>query len=333
MSAIALKAVRGYHVGGTLRTVSGLERSEIQAARGGPVRLNDPNGDYVVDPLYVQQFSLQAPLGACPLLMWHGGGMTGVTWEDMPDGRAGWHDWFMRAGYDTCVSDAVERGRAGWSRYPAINPQAPVHRTLEEAWHLFRFGPAGGYAPDARHQTAYPGQRFPVAAIGQLGKQFVARWTNSTAPTQRAYDTLVKHIGPSIILAHSQGGFFALDATRHAPHLVRAVILVEPAAAPTPHESWPDGLTAIPHLVVWGDYFEHSPLWCQYRTNVERYLDALRAAGAEVTTLDLPARGIRGNSHLLMMDDNSHIIAAMIHSWLRQHGLHREPDAMRAVQA
>ena len=34
-----------------------------------------------------------------PLLMWHGGGLTGVTYETTPDGREGWLNYFLRKGW------------------------------------------------------------------------------------------------------------------------------------------------------------------------------------------------------------------------------------------
>ena len=47
--------------------------------------------------------------------MWHGGGLTGVTYETKPDGKPGWLNYFLRKGWDTYVSDAMERGRSGWT--------------------------------------------------------------------------------------------------------------------------------------------------------------------------------------------------------------------------
>jgi hypothetical protein len=32
--------------------------------------------------------------------MWHGGGLTGVTYETTPDGRDGWLNMFIRKGWD-----------------------------------------------------------------------------------------------------------------------------------------------------------------------------------------------------------------------------------------
>ena len=47
--------------------------------------------------------------GKLPLLMWHGGGLTGVTYETTPDGREGWLNMFVRKGWDDL---RLRRGRA-----------------------------------------------------------------------------------------------------------------------------------------------------------------------------------------------------------------------------
>lgn len=54
--------------------------------------------------------------------------MTGVNWDTTPDGRPGWQMFFLRAGFDTYVSDAVERGRASWAPFPQVYPEAPFFR-------------------------------------------------------------------------------------------------------------------------------------------------------------------------------------------------------------
>jgi pimeloyl-ACP methyl ester carboxylesterase len=320
---IVLKSVRGYHVGGRRVTLSGLPSRDVQLVPGGPVFKSDPNGDHQVGQLYVQHFALATPRAKYPLLLWHGGGLAGVTWETTPDGRSGWHEFFMRAGHDTYVSDAVERGRASWARYPQINPGEPEHRTINQAWGTFRFGPEGGYETVPERRQFFAGQRFPQSAIDQFAKQFVPRWTTSNAWVQTAYDELVKSTGPCVILAHSQGGVFGFNSAQAAPDIVKAVILIEPGAAPDPLQHDPKRVSHIPHLVVWGDYIAESPLWQRYRANVETYTSALLRAGGSVDTIDLPALKIRGNTHMLMMDNNSDNIAAIINDWMIRGGLFR----------
>ncbi len=310
---IALRRVRGFHVGGRALDLQGLPPRAIETVPGEPPRRSDPNGRHQVGQLYAQYFELARAVHDTPVLLWHGGGMTGATWEETPDGRPGWHDHFMRRGFHTCVSDAVERGRASWAPYPEITPAGPEHRTVDQAWSIFRFGLDGGY----RSGAAYEGMRFPVGCVDQLGKQFVARWTCNTAWAVAAYAELLQRFGRSIIVAHSEGARHAAQLAALMPQAVAAVVLLEPAGAPALDAGAARGAAAVPHLVVWGDHFGQSDLWRRYRATAELWLDQLRAAGGRVDTLDLPANGIFGNSHLLMMDDNSADIAAQVADWIQ----------------
>ncbi len=320
---IALRAVRGFHVGGEQVALSGLPVAQIVAIPGSAPRPSDPNGHYQVGQLYVQRFELAAPRAPVPLLLWHGGGLSGVTWEDTPDGRPGWLDFFLRHGWECWVSDAVERGRASWARYPEINPGPPEHRPIDQAWGMFRFGPDGGYSPDPARRQCFPGLRFPVAAADAFEKQFVARWTTSNAAAQRAYDALVRRAGPCVLLAHSQGGRFAMQAAATAPQLVRALVLIEPAGGLDPQVVSPAPLRGVPTLVVWGDFHAQSASWQSHRARAERWFAAVREAGGQIDVLDLPAHGVHGNSHMLMMDDNNDAIAARVQDWLAGRALRR----------
>ena len=192
----------------------------------------DPNGDFHTGQMYVQYVKLTNPKARYPLLLWHGGGLTGVTWETKPDGQPGWQMYFLNAGHDVYVSDAVERGRASWSRYPEVYSGEPVFRTKKEAWEAFRIGPDSSYATDPVERKVHPGQRFPIAAFDVFAMQSVPRWVTNDAKTQAAYNALVAKVCPCVIVVHSQGGNFGFNAALAAPDKVKALIAVEPSGAP-----------------------------------------------------------------------------------------------------
>jgi len=131
---IALKDMGSFHVGGREITISGQPVKEVTFTAGGVPAKVDPNGVYQVEQMYVQYFIPQNERGALPLLMWHGGGLSGVTWETKPDGKPGWQNFFLKAGHDVYVSDAVERGRASWARYPEIFKTEPFFQTKKEGF-------------------------------------------------------------------------------------------------------------------------------------------------------------------------------------------------------
>jgi hypothetical protein len=49
----------------------------------------------------------------------------------------------------------------------------------------------------------------------------------------------------------------------------------------------------------------------------------VNAVGGKAELLVLPEKGIHGNSHMLMQDNNSLQIAGMLDSWIQQHVGHR----------
>ena len=313
-----VKEVGSFHVGGRTAALSGLPIKDVVFSPGAPPIKVDPNGEFAVEQMYVQFVKLAQPKARVPLLMWHGGGLTGVTWETKPDGKPGWQQYFLNAGYDVYVSDAVERGRAAWARYPEIFKSEPMFRTKKEAWELFRIGPSyevGG------QRAAFEGQQFPVEAFDQFAKQGVPRWVTNDAATQKAYDELVQRVCPCIVMVHSQGGNFGFTAALTAPDKIKALIAVEPSGAPDPAAVDVAKVKGVPHLIVWGDHMDKVAIWKRLMATPTKYRDALVAAGGKADVLDLPAAGVKGNTHMLMMDRNSDEVAKLINDWIARQGL------------
>ena len=75
------------------------------------------------------------------------------------------------------------------------------------------------------------------------------------------------------------------------------------------------------HLIVWGDYFDGYDRWNEIRRNVEKYEAALTRQGGVADRLDLPKAGLKGNSHMVMMDRNSDQVAALVQAWIKKQGL------------
>jgi len=109
---ITLRGMGSFHVGGKLVEISGRPVKDVVFTPGGTPARVDPNGTYQTGQMYVQYFLPQNERGSAPLLLWHGGGMTGVNYESTPDGRQGWLEFFLRKGWSVYNSDAVERGRS-----------------------------------------------------------------------------------------------------------------------------------------------------------------------------------------------------------------------------
>src|SRR5262249_57636360 len=168
-------------------------------ACGGGVEKMERNGGDEVEQMYVQYFLPQNRKGKLPLLLWHGGGLTGVTYETKPDGGEGWMHYFIRKGWDTYVSDAMERGRSGWTN---TFKGDPVFLPLGDPWERFRIGPIGSWNDDAAKRTTFPGTQFPIEAYGQFMKQAVPPWLPTDNAIVPAYLALLHHASPSLSLCH-----------------------------------------------------------------------------------------------------------------------------------
>lgn len=322
--SLGVAEIGSYHVGGRQAVLSGMPTREIVFTPGAPPFKVDPNGEFEVEQMYAQFVKLAEPKARVPMVMWHGGGLSGVTWETKPDGGAGWQMYFLRQGWDVTVTDAVERGRASWARYPEIFTTEPFFRAKKEAWELFRIGSVGSWKGSVAASEALPGAQFPTAGFDQFMKQGIPRWATNDAATQRAYDAFVQKACPCVIVVHSQGGNFAFTAALNAPDKIKAIVAVEPSGAPNPANVEAAKLAAlkgVPHLFVWGDNLDAHPLWRQIVPNMARWRDAVAGAGADVSWVSLPDRGLKGNSHMLMMDRNSDAVAALVQEWLTSKGL------------
>jgi pimeloyl-ACP methyl ester carboxylesterase len=312
--AYDVREIGSYYIGGHLVTMSGLPHETVYFYPGAPPTEYDPNGDVFTGQMYVHFVRLAHPRGRAPLVLMHGGGLSGVGWESTPDGRPGWQQYFLQAGFDVIVPDQVERGRSNWSRWPQIYASAPLFRTAQEGWTLFRIGTQYDTSPEKR--VSWPGGQFPVAAYDTFVASFNARWTTTDSLAQAAYDKMVDKECPCILVAHSAGSGFAIRAAIRAPDKILALIGLEPSAAPDPATIDIARLKAIPMAFVWGDHLDQYPAWQKILVNPHKFADAMKAQGGRLDWISLPDRGMTGNSHMLMLDRNSDQVAGVVRDWL-----------------
>lgn len=319
---IMLRAMGSFHVGGRLVEISGKPIREVTFTPGGVPAKVDPNGTYLVEAMYVQYFLPQTQRGTVPLLMWHGGGLTGVTYETTPDGREGWLNYFLRRGWAVYNSDAVERGRAGWAQFPDIFPGEPIFLTVANPFERFRIGQGeGSWDPDPAKRKLMPGVQFPVDAYLNFVKQAVPRWTSTDAAVIAAYLAEVDRVCPCVLLFHSQAGQFGFKVAEARPDKVRGLVAVEPAGKGDIDKV--AELKQIPTLIVYGDNIDKDLRWPKIRADGVAFGDAIRAAGGSVDVIDLPKIGIKGNSHMMMMDKNNQEVAGVIQRWLAEKQLYK----------
>jgi hypothetical protein len=329
--------------------LSGLNPDASAASLGGPLSLADEGvffvggrpvasshpgvspagpvkpGTVIVDQMYVHYRIPASRTSALPIVLVHGGGLTGASYETTPDGREGWATYFARKGQAVYVVDTPGRGRAGFNA-TAINrakaesdvtglPPSMLMVTSELAWALFRFGPA--------HGTPYPDTQFPTEAMAALGAQGVPfaeamldGGAMATAP--RALAALLDRIGPSVVVFHSLAGPFADALVELRPKLVKAVVNIEGAQAIVPTESQVAAYRGIPVLELFGDHLEAPVFTARPRYEARKaVVDRInRNEGGKATLVRLPDVGMKGNSHMLMQDKNNLQVADYLLDWL-----------------
>ena len=150
-------------------------------------------------------------------------------------------------------------------------------------------------------------------------KQGVPRWTTTDKEIVAAYIALVDKVCPCVVMVHSQSGTFGFQVAEARPDKVKALIAVEPTVGGD--RSKVALLKNTPVAMVYGDFAKDHPRWAQIRQRGVDYAGVLKAAGGSIDIVDLPDAGLKGNSHMLMMDKNNGEIADLIQKWLAGKGL------------
>jgi pimeloyl-ACP methyl ester carboxylesterase len=304
-----------------------------EAATGPNGLLAAPSsGEIAINQMYVTFMIPQDQRGA-PIILTHGGNLSGSCYETTPDGRMGWYEYFAQKGYPVYLPDQVSRARSGFdvtpfnevaagTRPPSTLPNLVVV-TNAASWQAFRFGPSIG--------KAFADEQFPVEASEELAKQVVpdqnADLQNPPATTftpTRLAELSVK-IGGAVLVGHSESGFYPELAALQNPAGLRALISIEPAActATTLSKEQIAKLAKLPTLLVFGDHLADvsNPLldWPAAFAGCRQYVDEINQAGGDATMLHLPAAGVFGNSHMMFQDKNNLQVADMILSWIDRH--------------
>ena len=138
------------------------------------------------------------------------------------------------------------------------------------------------------------------------------------ANTVNALAALLDRIGPAIVMVHSQSGSYGMDLVRKRPKLVKGLINIEGSCTPVSAQEIEATLAKIPLLSLWGDHSVGAVglNGDERRNGCMATVAALRAAGGRATFALLPDLGIRGNSHMLMLEKNNLRIADLVLEWI-----------------
>jgi pimeloyl-ACP methyl ester carboxylesterase len=288
-----------------------------------------PGGHITVNQMYVRYMVPQGGDGNPPVVMVHGATLTGKSWETTPDGRMGWDEYFVRKGHPVYVPDQVGRGRSGFNQAVFNNvragsaPAASLPRWLrfsdESVWPNFRFGLKPG--------QPYPDSQFPVTAVDELSKQGVPDVSFGGIPTPnptfKALSDLAAQLDGAVLMGHSQSGSFPLAAALLNPAAMKGLVLVEPGTCPANYTTEQIAtLAKVPVLVVFGDHRDTPtglpalPSWQARFEACQAMIGRLKEAGGQAQMLSPAEIGARGNSHMIMQDQNHLQVADLILKWI-----------------
>jgi pimeloyl-ACP methyl ester carboxylesterase len=314
---LALQALGSFYVGGRTVTAS---TTNIGLYKGGPMS---------VDQMYVQ-YMIPKGHPRPPVVMIHGGTLSGKSYETTPDGRMGWYEYFARRGFPSYVVDQVGRARSGFDQTsfndvragvapPASQPN--LRRVASDvAWVRFRAGPAAG--------VRFDDSQFPVEAAGEFAKQAVPDLSESLPPNDPNYSALselAQDLKGAVLMGHSQGGRYPFETALLDSRGIRALIAIEPPGCKsneyTPEQI--DRLARFPILVVFGDHLDTpqsvGPSWLPFFEDCKAFIARVNAAKGNARMLHPADAGIHGNSHMIMQDKNNLQIADLIMKWITQH--------------
>ena len=221
-----------------LQTARAAEEPAMSLARDGwfyiggrMTKINDKQ--YMTGQMYVEYRIPAKKTHPYPIIMVHGGTMSGTNYTGTPDGREGWVQYFVRRGYAVYVVDQVGKGRSSYMEQTygpteLVDSQNSQQRYIaQEKYKLW---------PQAQLHTQWPGS-------GDLEDQAVQQLLSSQIPAIRDFTkqqtlntpaliALLDKIGPSILLVHSQAGAFGWPVADARPDLVKAILAIEPNGPP-----------------------------------------------------------------------------------------------------
>ena len=214
---------------------------------------DDHGKQVMVGQMFVEVLSPEQVTHPFPLVLIHGLAQTAVNWMETPDGREGWADWFAAHGWRVYLVDQPARGRSAWN----LALQAPVNAvSVAQVENLFTDPQDHPKWEQAKLHTQWPGTgRVGDPVFDQFYATQVQSLPNepSEAMMRQAGAALLDKIGPAILLTHSQAGAFGWLIADARPHLVRAIVAMEPMGPPFKDAVFLTGVDRI-----WG--LTHVPL-------------------------------------------------------------------------
>ena len=325
-SPLIIERQGSFAVGGTVVRAAGSFESTNPSSGGQSL-----HGDHA-------RVFYQVPANArkLPLVMWHGFGQFGKTWETTPDGREGFQTIFLRRRFPVYLVDQPRRGGASRS---TVNASVAATPDDQRWFNTFRLG---------RWPDLFPGVQFSrdPEALNQYFRQMVPDVGPFDAKVATdAMSALFDKIGPAILVTHSHSGGLGWTVAMKSAQ-VRGIVTYEPGSdfvfpegevPPTmPSATGPltgvavpltefAKLTRIPIVVYYGDNIPGQPTlnfgednWRVRLVMAKLWVETINRHGGKATLVHLPQIGIRGNTHFPFSDLNNLEVADLMSKFLER---------------
>ena len=190
------------------------------------------DGRFMSGQMYVQFQLPSNQTRPYPIVMFSGGGQSGLNYAGTPDGREGWMEYFVRQGYAVYVLDQPSRARS--PHQPEIGQQS--RNAVQRVQDRFTAPERTKLWPQAALHTQWPGSG--VAGDPIFDQFFAQQYPSLTSfPRQQELNrdagaALLDKIGPAIVMTHSQSGTFGWLLADARPALVKAIVALEPSGPP-----------------------------------------------------------------------------------------------------
>ncbi len=305
-----------------------------------------PYGTILSGQMYVQYFTPAQVRHPYPVVLVHGGGGSMLHYMGIGE-QSGWAHHYVQEGYRVYLVDRPGHGRAPY--HPdALGPIGPnvsyaaiAADTRRAAVGPNRQWPGTGDIGDPLLDQDLAGQN---AAIGD--NVFAHKlWASRGAE-------LLDKIGPAIIQVHSAGGPFGWIVANERPNLVKAIVNVEGGGGAPFSNATPWGLTTVPLAYdppvtdpsqlasrdVTGANGQTYKLQADPARKLKNLLGIpivyvvaeksgrtaeptvafLKQAGCDAEAMNLKDKGILGNGHFMMLENNRRQVFDAIRGWIDQ---------------
>jgi len=290
-------------------------------------------------PLYVEWEAPAEITKPYPLVLVHGGGGQLTDWRGTPDGRPGWMDRFVDAGYLVYAVDRPAHGRS-WAHPDIVGAPGSMF-AYELAIGLFSAEIPGHDQGVWENVIGDPNLDQMVAAMGYFPEDLA----ESQRLDQDRIARLLDRIGPAILVTHSASGPAGWLVADARPELVKAICAIEPmgppftgafatldygiAKAPLSYEppvtdtaaleAAAPGTYTLPNLagipvVVMVAAASPFTSWGHLMA------DYINAAGGQAEFMNFADAGVHGNGHAMMFEKNSDEAIVPVLAWLAQVG-------------